>query len=298
MTGRPDELIPSIQAAKAPSGRLDSPVPKMASTTAVAPSSLRSLETLMPILRSAFISRSAASRRRMGSRQKTPASLPQRWRCRAAASPSPALLPTPHTTAVPCGQKRATCQPAASMSQSTEMAKRSCASASTCLTWWLVRVGRALDDKGTVRVVSVDGVGLRDVRAKQPGHELRRDRADLGELERCVAERAVVDGDLRPLVGLGLLGQRSRPTDPGHDPAQLLVELETVQGGVEGVRVPRRDPGKDLVQRLWAAHLLDLLEHHRGELPVALGEHRIGPVGEREEQGGPATPASHGVADD
>src|SRR5712691_11484668 len=106
------------------------------------------------------------------------------------------------------------------MSQSTEMPKRSCASASTCLTWWLLSVGRTLDDKGAVRVVAVDGVGLRDVRPEQPRHELRSDGADLGELERRVAERTVVNGDLHPLVGLGLLREGARPADPGHDPPQ------------------------------------------------------------------------------
>ena len=71
---------------------------------------------------------------RARSMQLTLASLPQRWRCLAAASPSPALFPTPQTTAVRFGQNLATCQPAASISQSTEMPKRSCASASTSLT--------------------------------------------------------------------------------------------------------------------------------------------------------------------
>src|SRR5712691_11851073 len=116
------------------------------------------------------------------------------------------------------------------MSQSTEMPKRSCASASTCLTWWLVSVGRTLDDKGAVGVVAVDGVGLRDIAAEQPRHELRRDGADLGELQRRVAERAVVDGDLHPLPGLGLLRQGARPADPGHHPPQLFVDLEPSQG--------------------------------------------------------------------
>ena len=93
--------------------------------------------------------------------QLTLASLPQRWRCLAAASPSPALFPTPQTTEVRLGQNLATCQPAASISQSTEMPKRSCVSASTSLTWRLLSAGRSLDDKRAVRVVPVDGVGLR-----------------------------------------------------------------------------------------------------------------------------------------
>src|SRR5258708_20437388 len=104
--------------------------------------------------------------------QLTLASLPHRWRCLAAASPSPALFPTPHTTAVRFGQNRATCQPAASISQSTEMPKRSCASTSTSLTWRLLSVG-TLDDKRAVRGLPVEVVRLRHGRANEPPPDMR-----------------------------------------------------------------------------------------------------------------------------
>ena len=48
--------------------------------------------------------------------------------------------------------------------------------------------------------------------------------------------------------------------------------------------MPRRDPGEDFVEGLRAAHLLDLLEHHRRQLAVALGEDGVSALGQREEQ--------------
>src|ERR1700694_3528112 len=298
MTRSFDALMTSIHSANLPSGRRDKPVPKIASTTASAPSSRRSLETSTPVRRRATSSLAAAPWSRARSTQLTRRSFPQRCRCRAAASPSPALLPTPHTTVVAPGQERATCQPAASISHSTEMPKRSCASASTSLTWWLVSVGGALDDKGAVGVVTVNGVGLRDVGAKQPRHQLRSDGAALGELERRVAERTVVNGHLHAFSRLRLLRQGAGPADPGHHPAHLLVELEALEGGFDGSSVPGGHPGEDLVQSLGAAHRLYLLEHHGGELPVALGKHGVGPLGEREEQRRPSAAAALRVADD
>src|SRR4030081_1613469 len=113
------------------------------------------------------------------------------------------------------------------------MPKRFSASASTWRAWSLLRVGGALNDKRAVGVVAVDGVCLRDGSAKQPGHELRRDGADLGELQRRVPERAVVEGALDPLRRRSLLGQGARPADPGHHPPELLVELETLEVGLD-----------------------------------------------------------------
>src|ERR1700693_4540604 len=101
---------------------------------------------------------------------------------RAMASPSPELLPTPQTTAVRPRQNRATCHPAASISHCTEMPNRSCARRSTSATCRLVSVGGALDDKGAVRIVAVDGARLRDGGSEQLGDEMRGDRADLREL--------------------------------------------------------------------------------------------------------------------
>src|SRR6266849_4118170 len=160
-----------------------------------------------------------------------------------------------------------------------------------------LRVGRALDDKGAIGVMTVDGIGLRDAGAQQLREEVRGDRADLRELECGVAERAVVDGHLHALRRLVLLRECPRPADPRHHPAQLVVEFEALQTGRDGRRMAGGHPREDFVQRLRAAHVLHLLEHHRCQLPVALGEHRIGPLGEREEEGRPAAPAAFRVAD-
>src|SRR5258708_30085061 len=105
------------------------------------------------------------------------------------------------------------------------MPKRACASASTSLTWRLVSRGRSLDDKGAVRVVAVDGVGLRDAGAEQPRHQLRGDRANLGKLQGGVAERAIVDGDLDAFACLRFLRQRSGPADHGYHPPELFVDV-------------------------------------------------------------------------
>src|SRR6266545_2254983 len=137
-----ESFITSIHSAKLPWGGRDSPVPKIASTIA-SPAATPVDETLTP-------------------------SLSRVCRCRAAASPSPALLPTPHTTAAGRSKNRAICQPAASISQSVDMPKRSSQSESTSLTWRLLRVGRALDDKGAVGVAAVDGSRLGDGGAREP----------------------------------------------------------------------------------------------------------------------------------
>src|SRR4029077_2742343 len=121
-------------------------------------------------------------------------------------------------------QKRATCQPAASISQSTATPNRSPARASTCFTCALVRAGRPLDDKGAIRVVTVDGVGLRDRCIEQLGDEVGSDGADLRELEGGVSKGAVVDRDLHALGRFGLFGEGSRTADPSHHLAQLLVK--------------------------------------------------------------------------
>src|SRR5712691_2879950 len=218
MTVLPEALMASIHAANLPSGGPDRPVPKIASTTAVASAITRSSDTSTPPLRNASSSREAAPRSRLASTQHTLTNRPQRCRCRAAASPSPALLPTPHTTAVACRQYLATCQPAASISQSTGMPKRCSASASTSLTWRLLSVGRALDDKGAVGVAPVDGVGLRDGGASQPRDELGSDGADLRKLERGVPERTVVDRHVDAFWVLGLLDQGAGAADPADDP--------------------------------------------------------------------------------
>src|SRR5260370_2182439 len=123
------------------------------------------------------------------------------------------------------------------------------------------------------------------------------DRAGLGDLERGMAEGAVVDGHLDPFGCFGLLGERPRPSDPRHDSVQLGVKVKTVQRGGDGLGVAGGHAREDFVQCLRAAHVLDFLQDHRRQLAVALGEHRIGPLGEREEEGGPAAPATFRVAD-
>src|SRR6266568_107836 len=286
-----------IQAANLPSGARERPVPKMASTITSALSRCRSSVTSTPTFCNASSSLAAGPRSRVWSMQQTPASRPHLCRCRAAASPSPALLPTPQTTAARWPTTLAICQPAASMSHSTEMPNRSSVSASTSLTWRLVSCGRALDDKGAVGISAVDRVRLRDGRARQAGDQLWRDRADLRKLERGVAEGTVVDRYLDALDGLGLLGECARTADPGHDPAQLVVEVEALQVLLDGVCMPGRHASEDLVQGIRTAHLLDLLQHHRGQLAVALGEDRVGALGQCEEEGGPAAAAALGLAD-
>ena len=57
------------------------------------------------------------------------------------------------------------------------------------------------------------------------------------------------------------------------------------------------DPGEDLVQGVLATHVLDLLEDHRRQLPVALGEDGVGPLGYGEKEGGAAPGTPLGVAD-
>src|SRR5712692_725068 len=274
MTPMREALMVSIHSAKAPSGGREIPVPRRASTITCAPLSRSSLEISTPSPRSTSSSCAAASRRRRGSMQLTTASRPQRWSWRAAASPSPALLPTPHTTAVAPLQKRATCQPAASISQSTGTPKRVEVRVSTSLTWWLVRVGsgRALDDKRAVGVVAVDGIGLRDSGVQETSQELGGDGANLRKLERGVAERAVVDGDLDAFWRFGLLGQGPGAPDPGHDAPELLIEVEALEFGLDCRRVALGDPREDLVQRFRSAHLLHLLQDHRGQLAVPLRE--------------------------
>src|SRR5579864_3353015 len=296
--GRPDPLMASIHSAKRPSGALEIPVPKTASATIWAPVKSTSADTSTPMRRSASSSRAAGPRRRSMSAQETLASLPHRCRWRAAARPSPALLPAPQTTVVISVQNRATCQPAASMSQSTEMPNPSSASASTSLTWALPRLGGPLDDKRAVGVMAVDGIRLRNRRPEQVRDELGRDRADLRKLQSGVAKRAVVNRHLDAFWSLALLRQGARPPDPGHHAAKLLVEVQAFQVVLDAVRVTLRDAGEDLVEGSRAAHLLHLLEDHRGELPVALRKHGIGALGEREEQRGAAAAAALGMAYD
>jgi len=72
---------------------------------------------------------------------------------------------------------------------------------------------------------------------------------------------------------------RPRPPDPGDHPLQLLVELEPLEVARDRARVPGGHPLENLVQGVRAAHLLNFLEDHRGELAVALGEHGVGPFG-------------------
>src|SRR5262249_18275411 len=132
-------------------------------------------------------------------------------------------------------------QPAASINHSTGMPNRSAQSWSTCLTWELLRVGRALDDKGAVGVTPVDGVRLRNGRAGQPRDELRRDRADLRKLQRGVAERAVVDRPPPAPGRLRLLDQRACPADPRDHALELLLEAEALEVLFHRMRVPRGD---------------------------------------------------------
>src|SRR5712691_13237618 len=178
------------------------------------------------------------------------------------------------------------------------MPKRSAHSASTRLTWELLRVGRSLDDKGAVGVPAMSTARKAYGRAGEPGDELRGDRAYLRKLQRGVPEGAVVDGDLDPLGALGLLDQRARAPDPGDDTPHPRVELEALEVAFDGLGVPGGDPGEDLVERLRPAHLLDLLQDHGRELPVALREHGIGPLGEDEEQRRPAPTGALRLADD
>src|SRR5665213_1106699 len=287
----------SIHAANLPSGARDSPVPNSASTTTSAPSSLSSSAISTPSIPSASLSSAAAPRSRLVSAQLTELSRPQRWRCRAAASPSPALLPTPQTTAVLPSQKRATCQPAASISHSTEMPNRSCARRSTSATCRLVSVGGALNDKGAVGVVTMDGICLGNGSAEQLGDEVRGDGADLRKLECRVAERAVVDGHLHPFGGLGLLGQGAGSPDPRDHSLQLLVELEPFEVSRDGPRMPGGHSLEHLVQSVRPTHLLDLLEDHRGDLAVALGEHGVRPFGQGEQERRAASAALLRAAD-
>src|SRR5207302_10317098 len=97
------------------------------------------------------------------------------------------------------------------MSQSTEMPNRSSQSASTCLTCALVRVGRALDDKGAVGISAVNRGRLRDGRAREAGDQLRRDGADLRKLERGGARWTVMDRHVDLLGTIRLLDARRRP---------------------------------------------------------------------------------------
>lgn len=127
---------------------------------------------------------------------------------------------------------------------------------------------------------------------------MRGDRADLRKLKRGVAERTVVDGHLHALGRLGLLGKRACPSDPRHDPPELLVEIEALQAGRDGGRVAGRHALEHIVQRFRATHLLDLLQDHAGQLAVALREHRIGPLGERKQEGGPAAAPPFRMTDD
>jgi len=125
-----------------------------------------------------------------------------------------------------------------------------------------------------------------------------RDGADLRELEGGISEGAVVDRHLDALGGFGLFGEGSRTADPRHHLAQLLVKGQAGKVALDGSGVPGRHPRENLVQRLRTAHLLDLLEDHGRELSVALGEHRVRPLREREEEGRPAAAASLRVAHD
>src|SRR5260370_11274351 len=238
ITRLPAALIAWIHSANRPPGARLSPVPKIASTTTSAPSKLSTPETSAPVCRSAASSRAAAPRTRSTSTQQTRASRPHRWRCLAAANPSPALLPTPHTTTARPSINRATCQPAASISQSIGMPNRSSTRASTCFACALESWGRSLDHKGAVRVVAVDRVCLRNGRVGEARYELRSDGADLRKLQRGVAERAVVDGYLHALPRLRLLDQPARAADPRHDAAELLVEVQPLQISLRCAHLP------------------------------------------------------------
>src|SRR5205823_3351943 len=143
----------------------------------------------------------------------------------------------------------------------------------------------------------VDRVRLRDRRAQQARHQVRRDRANLWELQRGVAEGAVVNRDLDALLGFRLLGQGSGAADPSHHLLELLVEVESLDVGLDGVCMPGGNAGEYLVERLVAAHLPDLLQDHRGQLPVALGEDLVSTLGERKEERGTAPRAPLRLAD-
>jgi hypothetical protein len=144
----------------------------------------------------------------------------------------------------------------------------------------------------------MDGLGLGDGRTHQARDQLWRDGADLGELEGGVAKRTVVDGDLDAFGALSLLDKRAGATDPGDDPAQLFVEVEALEVFLDRIGVTERDSGEDLVQGLWTAHLLHLLQDHRGQLAVAFRKDGIRPLGQGEKQGRPAAAAALGLAHD
>src|SRR5690348_1578560 len=296
---RPEELMASIHSANVPAGGRLRPVPKMASSTICAPSSLSSLATSTPELSSALSSAAAGPVSLERSAQHTDASRPQRCRWRAAARPSPPLLPGPHTTAVGKSHMKAARHPAASMSHSTEMPNCSAVSWSSSATWRLLSVGSwALDDKGAVGVAAVDRVGLRHGRAQQLREKVRRDGADLRKLQRGVPERAVVDGDLHTLLGFGLLRQRPGATDPGDNSVELLIEGQAAQVGFDGLGVPGGDAAEEVVEGLVAAHVAQLLEDHRRQLPIALREDGVGALGEGEKEGRTPPGAALRMVDD
>ena len=78
---------------------------------------------------------------------------------------------------------------------------------------------------------------------------------------------------------------------------QFFLEREAAKVLLDRVGVASRDPRENLVQSLGTAHLLDLLEDHRRKLAVALGKDRVGPLGEREDEGRAAPSAPFRLAD-
>src|SRR5438309_930044 len=277
-TRRPASPIALIHSATGPSGARVSPVPSTASTSSGAPPNRAAGKAAMgtPSAVSARACSAAAPESASASVQATPASRPQRCRCRAAASPSPPLLPFPQMTYARSRQWRATCHPAASISQLTGTWKRSEASLSTSRAWALRRLGStaegsgALYDEGAVRVAAVDRVALGDWGVQELDQELGRDRAHLWELERGVPKGAVVDGDAEPLIGLLGLGQRAGAPDPGHHPLELVLETEPLEVLLHGMGVALGDPLEDLVQHFRPPYLLEFGQDHGGELAVPL----------------------------
>ena len=106
-----------------------------------------------------------------------------------------------------------------------------------------------------------------------------------------------MDRDLDPLCRLRLLGEGARPSDPRHHPVHLLVEAEPFEGRRDRRGVAGRHAGEDFVEGVGAAHLLDLLEDHGGELAVALREDRVGALREGEQQRRAAAAPALGMAD-